>query len=178
MYALTNDQRTAIAIRHCIKFLWERNMMGTVEICGIPVTIQEMCSWINNRLAYMEIEKECVPKEGEGRYKEWKNILFPIDLLKSEELEIALILYRDKPHEAVRYIRSKHPEIDLRTARIYYDLYIKDHKPQKEDLELAASDYAINHYEADKTYSSLEVHKMLCDAFIAGVNLNLDTKDN
>ena len=35
---------------------------------------------------------------------------------------------------------------------------------------LAASDYAIVHYEQGKTYSSLEVHKMLCDAFLAGID--------
>lgn len=40
----------------------------------------------------------------------------------------------------------------------------------KEKLELAASDYAITHYEQGKAYASLEVHKMLVDAFSAGAN--------
>jgi hypothetical protein len=41
---------------------------------------------------------------------------------------------------------------------------------KKEKQELKASDYAINHYENNRTYTSLEVHKMLCDAYIAGNN--------
>ncbi len=41
---------------------------------------------------------------------------------------------------------------------------------KKEKQELKASDYAINHYESNRTYTSLEVHKMLCDAYIAGNN--------
>ena len=41
---------------------------------------------------------------------------------------------------------------------------------KKEKQELKASDYTINHYESNKTYTSLEVHKMLCDAYIAGNN--------
>ena len=41
---------------------------------------------------------------------------------------------------------------------------------KKEKLELKASNYAISHYESDKTYTSLEVHKMLCDAYVAGNN--------
>jgi hypothetical protein len=41
---------------------------------------------------------------------------------------------------------------------------------REEKLELKASDYAINHYESNRTYTSLEVHKMLCDAYIAGNN--------
>lgn len=41
---------------------------------------------------------------------------------------------------------------------------------KKEKQELKASNYAISHYESDKTYTSLEVHKMLCDAYIVGNN--------
>ena len=41
---------------------------------------------------------------------------------------------------------------------------------REEKLELNASDYAINHYESNRTYTSLEVHKMLCDAYMAGNN--------
>ena len=41
-------------------------------------------------------------------------------------------------------------------------------------INLNASDYAISHCDSDKTYNGLEVHKMLCDAYIAG---NLDDKD-
>ena len=35
-------------------------------------------------------------------------------------------------------------------------------------LNLNASYYAISHCESSKTYNGLEVHKMLCDAYIAG----------
>lgn len=46
---------------------------------------------------------------------------------------------------------------------------------EKEDvLQLAAGDYAISHYEQDKVYSALEVHKMLADAFIAGHNSSIE----
>ena len=41
---------------------------------------------------------------------------------------------------------------------------------EKEKQELKASDYAINHYESKRTYTSREVHKMLCDAYVAGNN--------
>ena len=44
-------------------------------------------------------------------------------------------------------------------------------------LNLNASDYAISHCDSDKTYNGLEVHKMLCDAYIAGNNDTLDDKD-
>ena len=37
-------------------------------------------------------------------------------------------------------------------------------------LNLNAGDYAISHCDSDKTYTGLEVHKMLCDAYIAGNN--------
>ena len=45
---------------------------------------------------------------------------------------------------------------------------------KEEKLELNASDYAISHYESDKTYTSLEVHKMLCAAYVAGNNEKID----
>ena len=41
-------------------------------------------------------------------------------------------------------------------------------------ININASNYAISHCDSDKTYNGLEVHKMLCDAYIAG---NLDDKD-
>ena len=44
-------------------------------------------------------------------------------------------------------------------------------------LNLNASDYAISHCDSDKTYKGPEVHKMLCDAYIAGNNDTLDDKD-
>ena len=45
----------------------------------------------------------------------------------------------------------------------------------KEDkLNLNAGDYAIRHCIIDHTYNGFEVHKMLCDAYIAGNNDNLD----
>ena len=45
-----------------------------------------------------------------------------------------------------------------------------------EEKELVASDYAIAHYENGRTYTALEVHKMLCDAFIAGMNVDKRNK--
>ena len=44
-------------------------------------------------------------------------------------------------------------------------------------LNMNTSDYAISHCNSDKTYNGLEVHKMLCDAYIAGNNNALDDKD-
>ena len=41
---------------------------------------------------------------------------------------------------------------------------------KEEKLELAAGDYALSHRDADKTYTSLEVHAMLAKAFIDGQN--------
>lgn len=39
-------------------------------------------------------------------------------------------------------------------------------------LNLNASNYAISHCDSGKTYNGLEVHKMICDAYIAGNNDN------
>ena len=47
---------------------------------------------------------------------------------------------------------------------------------KKEKQELKASNYAINHYEINRNYTSLEVHKMLCDAYIAGNNDSIPEK--
>lgn len=44
-------------------------------------------------------------------------------------------------------------------------------------LNLNAGDYAISHCDSNKTYNGLELHKMLCDAYIAGNNDTLDDKD-
>lgn len=44
-------------------------------------------------------------------------------------------------------------------------------------LNLNAGDYAISHCDSDKTYTGLEVHKMLCDAYIAGSNDTLEDDD-
>lgn len=41
-------------------------------------------------------------------------------------------------------------------------------------LNLNAGNYAIHHCIIDQTYNGLEVHKMLCDAYIAGNNDTLD----
>ena len=41
---------------------------------------------------------------------------------------------------------------------------------REEKLELNASNYAINHYDINRVYTGLEVHKMLCDAYIVGNN--------
>ena len=41
-------------------------------------------------------------------------------------------------------------------------------------LNLNAGDYTISHCDSDKTYNGLEVHKMLCDAYIAGSNETFD----
>ena len=45
------------------------------------------------------------------------------------------------------------------------------------ELNLNAGDYAISHCDSDKTYNGLEVHKMLCDAYIAGNNDTLEDDD-
>ena len=44
-------------------------------------------------------------------------------------------------------------------------------------LNLNAGDYAIRHCVIDQTYDGLEVHKMLCDAYIAGNNDTLEDDD-
>ena len=44
-------------------------------------------------------------------------------------------------------------------------------------LNLNAGDYAISHCDSNKTYNGLEVHKMLCDAYIAGNNDTLEDDD-
>lgn len=44
-------------------------------------------------------------------------------------------------------------------------------------LNLDAGDYAIRHCIIDQTYNGLEVHKMLCDAYIAGNNDTLEDDD-
>lgn len=48
---------------------------------------------------------------------------------------------------------------------------------KEEKLNLNAGDYAIRHCVIDQTYNGLEVHKMLCDAYIAGNNDTLDDED-
>ena len=40
----------------------------------------------------------------------------------------------------------------------------------REEIEFAASEYAISFYE--KTKHNLSIHKMLCDAFIAGTKFS------
>ena len=45
---------------------------------------------------------------------------------------------------------------------------------REEKLELNASDYAISHCDTNRVYTGLEVHKMLCDAYVAGNNEKLD----
>ncbi len=44
-------------------------------------------------------------------------------------------------------------------------------------LNLNAGNYAIHHCILDQTYNGLEVHKMLCDAYIAGNNDTLEDED-
>jgi ribosomal protein L7/L12 len=51
---------------------------------------------------------------------------FPISLLEPKELEVALTLYKDSSIKALKYIREKHPELGLKEAKIYYDLYINN----------------------------------------------------
>jgi len=48
---------------------------------------------------------------------------------------------------------------------------------EESKLNLNAGDYAISHCDSDKTYNGLEVHKMLCDAYIAGNNDTLEDDD-
>lgn len=45
---------------------------------------------------------------------------------------------------------------------------------QEDKLNLNAGEYAIRHCVLDQTYNGFDVHKMLCDAYIAGNNDNLD----
>ena len=45
---------------------------------------------------------------------------------------------------------------------------------REEKLELNASDYDINHCDTNRVYTGLEVHKMLCDAYVAGNNEKLN----
>lgn len=45
------------------------------------------------------------------------------------------------------------------------------------DIELEASNYAIKFFDKDKTYTSLEVHKMICDAYIAGATSPKENSD-
>lgn len=48
----------------------------------------------------------------------------------------------------------------------------------KEDkLNLNAGEYAIRHCDLGKLYNGLEVHTMLCDAYIAGNNDTLEDDD-
>jgi hypothetical protein len=61
----------------------------------------------------------------------------------------------------------------------------KENKVMKQEFEtlkesklnLNAGDYAIRHCIIDQTYNGLEVHKMLCDAYIAGNNDTLEDED-
>lgn len=47
---------------------------------------------------------------------------------------------------------------------------------EKSEIEFQAGEYAINYWNGgDKTYDSLEVHKMLCDAYTAGANMALQS---
>lgn len=46
------------------------------------------------------------------------------------------------------------------------------------NLELEASNYAIKFFDKDKTYTSLEVHKMICDAYIAGATSPKESSDD
>jgi len=48
---------------------------------------------------------------------------------------------------------------------------------EESKLNLNAGDYAISHCDSDKTYNGLEVHRMLCDAYIAGNNDTLDDEE-
>lgn len=76
----------------------------------------------------LEMPKDMYPKtiitedEGLNELKE----LFPISLLEPKELEVALTLYKDSSNKALKYIREKHPELGLKEAKIYYDLYINN----------------------------------------------------
>ena len=48
---------------------------------------------------------------------------FPIDVLNNEEIEYCQKLSKTGYIPVVKYLRNIHPEIGLKEAKIYYDLY-------------------------------------------------------
>lgn len=48
---------------------------------------------------------------------------FPLEVLNNEEIEHCQKLSKDGYIPIVKYLRSVHPEMGLKEARIYYDLY-------------------------------------------------------
>ena len=61
---------------------------------------------------------------------------------------------------------------EFETLKDFFKYKLKESK-----LNLNAGDYAIRHCIIDQTYNGLEVHKMLCDAYIAGNNDTLEDDD-
>ena len=54
---------------------------------------------------------------------------FPLDLLNKFEREHAVKLNKEFGHNAaVKYIKTCCSEFGLKSAKIYYDLYIKDYE--------------------------------------------------
>ncbi len=52
---------------------------------------------------------------------------FPIDLLTEEERKCAIVLNKKYSYiESVKYIKSVRNDFGLKSAKIYYDLYIND----------------------------------------------------
>ena len=56
--------------------------------------------------------------------KEFREMI-PEDLLTKDEREYASDAARYGYGNAVKYIKSLHPDLGLKEAKIYYDLYIK-----------------------------------------------------
>jgi len=56
--------------------------------------------------------------------KEFREMI-PEDLLTKDEREYASNVARYGYGNAVKYIKSLHPDLGLKEAKIYYDLYIK-----------------------------------------------------
>ena len=50
-------------------------------------------------------------------------IYFPLNTLSNEEIEHCQKLSKNRYIPVVKYLRNIHPEIGLKEARIYYDLY-------------------------------------------------------
>lgn len=51
---------------------------------------------------------------------------FPIDLITEEERQVAIGLASEGYLQSMKYIRTIHPELGLKEAKIYYDLYLSE----------------------------------------------------
>ena len=64
--------------------------------------------------------------ENKDYFDDWEKY-FPIDLLTKEERQYAIDLNKKYGHiESIKYIKSIRNDFGLKSARIYYDLYINN----------------------------------------------------